>query len=142
MKAAQKGHSSVVKLLLAAKAPVNYASSINGSTALFQATDNEQTECVRVLLNNGADANITYDLKVHCLCHVHHQIKNPYIIAHVIHRFCILYQNHCFCQVFVQDLRSTKAVCCMLNKYFVTRLICICIHAGEMEPFNACLSKR
>ncbi len=77
MKAAQKGHLSVVKLLLAAKAPVNYASSINGSTALFEATDNEQTECVRVLLNNGADANIMYDLKVHCLCHVTSSNKEP-----------------------------------------------------------------
>ena len=78
MKAAQNGHSSVVKLLLAAKAPVNYAPFNNGSTALFQATDNEQTECVRVLLNNGADANITYDHKVHCLCHVTSSNKEPY----------------------------------------------------------------
>ncbi len=121
MKAAQNGHSSVVKLLLAAKAPVNYAPSTNGSTALFQATDNEQTECVRVLLNNGADANITYDLKVHCLklpCTVHAcmysiidcQIKDPIIYynsirAAVTHRiyteyFCVYYQNHCFCHFF------------------------------------------
>ncbi len=58
MAAAHFGHTTVVGLLIAARAPLN-AQLLDGSTALFQATNKGHTECVRALLKSGADANIT-----------------------------------------------------------------------------------
>ncbi len=57
MAAAHFGHPTVVALFINAKAPLD-AQTLRGSTALYQATDKGHTECVRVLLKSGADANI------------------------------------------------------------------------------------
>ena len=57
MAAAHFGHPTIVALFIDAKAPLN-AQALFGSTALYQATDEGHTECVRVLLKSGADANI------------------------------------------------------------------------------------
>ena len=57
MAAAYFGHPTVVALFLDAKAPLD-AQTLNGCTALYQATNKGHTECVRVLLKSGADANI------------------------------------------------------------------------------------
>ena len=57
MAAAHFGHPTVVALFIDAKAPLD-AQTLNGSTALYHATTGGRTECVRVLLKSGADANI------------------------------------------------------------------------------------
>ena len=55
--AATKGHTKVVKLLLANKADVNASKHTNGSTPLHVAAQNGHTEIVKLLLANHADAS-------------------------------------------------------------------------------------
>lgn len=59
--ASQNGHDKVV-YLLCSKRPdllINYV-ALNGSTALYVAAENGNLECVKILLQFGADANIGY----------------------------------------------------------------------------------
>ncbi len=58
MVAAYFGHPTVVSQLIDSKAHVDVQIPGAGSTALYLATDEGHTECVRVLLKNGADVNI------------------------------------------------------------------------------------
>ncbi len=58
MAAAYFGYLTVVDLLINARAPLNAQMLDNGSTALYQASGEGHTECVRALLKGGADSNI------------------------------------------------------------------------------------
>ena len=55
--AAQVGNASVIAPLIAAGAPVA-AATTTGATALMQASHAGSTEAVRMLIENGADANV------------------------------------------------------------------------------------
>ncbi len=63
MSAAQEGHPEVVLQLIAAKAHIKARSQYT----LYMAVSKEQSECVSVLLKNGADPNST-DYVIACNC--------------------------------------------------------------------------
>ncbi len=85
MSAAQEGYPEVVNQLIAANAQIK-ARSQYGYTALYLAVSKEQSECVSVLLKNGADPNSTdYVIACNYIVHI------GYIIyTHACaYRFCI-----------------------------------------------------
>ncbi len=57
MMSARDGHVKIVELLIAANALVN-ARGVQNGTALHLAAIGGQTECVSVLLNNGANPKL------------------------------------------------------------------------------------
>ena len=66
MSAAQEGHPEVIIQLISAKAQIK-ARNLLGHTALYMAAFKGQSECVSVLLKNGASPNST-DYVIACNC--------------------------------------------------------------------------
>jgi hypothetical protein len=58
MRAANKGHVKVCEILLSAGCPVNAKDSVNGWTALMQATHQRRYEVAKLLGNHGAAVNL------------------------------------------------------------------------------------
>ena len=69
MVAAQEGHLEVVNQLIAANAQIK-ARNLLGHTALYMAAFKGQSECISVLLRNGASPNSTDKvlacMQLHC----------------------------------------------------------------------------